>query len=449
MSLPLKHHRHSLPSEVKDILNSLLPPGGQDLVPDLGKSYGCYLYDGLHNREILDLFSFFATKPLGHNHPSLTNDEDYKRNLLVAAMENPTNSDFYTVQLADFARTFKKYAMPAPFKHAFFISGGTLGVENAIKTAMDWKVRKNFAAGDQLEKGHQVIHFREAFHGRSGYTLSLTNSKKVQTEYFSQFNWPRINNPKINFPLDKSEMKRVSEKENEAVEQIKRAIRENPRDICAIIIEPIQSEGGDNHFRKEFFQSLRNICDEEDIMLIFDEVQTGVGLTGKFWAYEHFGIVPDLLAFGKKMQTCGFISTARVDEIEENCFTVKGRLNSTWGGNLADMVHATKILQIIDEEKLVENAAIQGKLILEYLTALQKDFKLTNVRGRGLQCAFDLADNKQRDLLLKSALKNNLLLLGAGEKSIRFRPMLVIQEKEVIEAFRRLSLALDDLGLKK
>lgn len=434
-------------AEILSILREYILEDGFKFTIDLEKCHDCYIYDSLNNREILDLFSFFATNALGHNHPEMLGDQHFKRDLMIAALENPSNSDFYTRQYAEFLKTFSRVAMHAPFKHAFFISGGALAVENALKVAMDWKVKKNFKKGYKEEKGHQVIHFKQAFHGRSGYTMSLTNSKPVQTDYFIKFNWPRVENPKIAYPLTEASLKEVIIKEQQSIEQIKKALKDNPDDICAIIIEPIQSEGGDNHFRGEFLQALRTIADEEEIMLIFDEVQNGVGLTGKFWAYQNFNVIPDILAFGKKMQVCGIIATGRVDEIEDNCFTTPGRINSTWGGNLADMVRANKILQIIENDKLVENAHIMGTYLLSKLAALSAERKISNVRGRGLQCAFDLPTAELRDELIKKALENNLLILAAGTHSIRVRPALVIQQHHIDEGIQILDQTLQQLGL--
>ncbi len=442
-----KHTNHTASEDILSVLKKYILEDGFKFTIDLGKCHGCYIYDSLNDREILDMFSFFATKALGHNHPDMIRDEPFQYNLMIAANENPTNSDFYTEQYANFLKTFARIAMPEGFKHTFFISGGTLAVENALKVAMDWKVKKNFKKGIREEKGHQVIHFKQAFHGRSGYTMSLTNSKPVQTDYFTKFDWPRVDNPKIEFPLNEDSLKDVKAKEQKAVEQIYKAIKDNPDDICAIIIEPIQSEGGDNHFRGEFLQMLRKIADEHEMILIFDEVQNGVGLTGKFWAFQHFNVVPDIFSFGKKMQTCGIVATSRIDEVEDNCFTTPGRLNSTWGGNLADMVRATKILQIIEKDNLVENAAKQGEYILKQLTGLSEKRKITNVRGRGLQCAFDLPTAKQRDELIKKALENNLLLIGAGEKSIRLRPALIIREDHIDKAFKIVDKCLENMGL--
>jgi L-lysine 6-transaminase len=435
------------PTDILSVLKKYILEDGFKFTIDLEKSHDCYIYDSLNNREILDLFSYFATNALGHNHPDMVGDQHFKKELMIASLENPSNSDFYTKQYAEFLKTFAQVAMPEPFKHAFFISGGTLAVENAIKVAMDWKVKKNFKKGIKEEKGHQVIHFKQAFHGRSGYTMSLTNSKPVQTDYFTKFSWPRIDNPKILFPLTETSLKELIVKEQLAIEQVKKALLDNKDDVCSIIIEPIQSEGGDNHFRGEFLQALRALANEEEVMLIFDEVQNGVGLTGKFWAYQHFNVVPDILSFGKKMQTCGIIATNRVDEIEDNCFTIPGRINSTWGGNLADMVRATKILQIIEKDNLVENAYIMGAYLLNKLADLAMTKKISNVRGRGLQCAFDLPSTELRDELIKKALDNDLLILAAGDNSIRLRPALVIEQRHIDEGIEILEKTLAELGL--
>ncbi|RLF57722.1 MAG: L-lysine 6-transaminase, partial [Thermoplasmata archaeon] len=348
------------PKDVHQILSKYMLVDGFDLVLDLRKSRGCKIYDSRRDRWFLDFFSFFASSPLGCNHPALLEPEFMKK-LAEVAVNKPTNSDVYTVEMAEFVETFARIAMPDHFRHLFFIDGGALAVENALKTAFDWKIRKNIAEG-KGEKGEQVIHFQEAFHGRSGYTLSLTNTfDPRKTMYFPKFKWPRIINPKLRFPLTEENLKETIEKEKLAIQQIHEAIEKNPDDIAALIIEPIQGEGGDNHFRGEFLRELRKICDEYDIMYILDEVQTGVGLTGKMWAYQHFDFNPDILCFGKKTQVCGIMVSGRVDEVKENVFTVSSRINSTFGGNLVDMVRCQKYLEVIEEEKLVDNARKRGE----------------------------------------------------------------------------------------
>jgi L-lysine 6-transaminase len=422
------------PDEVLPRLKRHLLVDGFEMVVDLEKSQGQYLYDTLHNRKYLDMFSYFASAPLGHNHPALATPE-FKERLLRAATMKPSNSDFYTAEMAEFVETFSSVAVPDYLPHLFFIDGGALGVENALKAAFDWKVRKNLAAG-KGEKGYQVIHFQEAFHGRTGYTLSLTNTADPRkTKYFPKFNWPRIVNPKLSFPVTDQVLEQVREVEAQAIFQIERALEENPDDIAAIIIEPIQGEGGDNHFRPEFLQRLRQIADENDVMLIFDEVQTGLGLTGWMWAHQGLDVEPDMLAFGKKTQVCGFMCGRRIDEVEDNVFVESSRLNSTWGGNLADMVRATKYLEVIRQENLLENARRIGSYMLHELHKLAEEFDgaMSNVRGAGLMIAFDLPNEAVRDRFLRAALDNGMIVLGCGVRSVRFRPALNVTQEHVDE----------------
>jgi L-lysine 6-transaminase len=442
------------PSDVYHILQRRILRDGLDLVMDLEKSHGVWIYDKLHNRELLDFFGCYATIPLGYNHPKMTEDENFLKHLLHAAIINPTNADIYTEEYAHFMQVFERVAIPPYLKYAFFIAGGALAVENALKVAMDWKVQKNFQKGYRREVGTKVIHFEEAFHGRSGYTMSLTNTDPVKIRYFAKFDWPRIVNPKLRFPITDEEIARVEKVEALAIAQIKQAFVEHRDDICAIIIEPIQSEGGDNHFRPEFMKALRQLADENDVMLIYDEVQTGVGATGRFWAHEHFGpeAQPDIISFGKKMQVCGILVGPKVDEVPTNVFRVPSRINSTWGGNLADMVRAAQILTIIEEDHIVEHAAQVGSYLqqrLEELQGLYPDL-ISNVRGRGLMVAFDLPTKELRDKLVQDALdKENLLLLKAGERSIRSRSALTITEAEIDEGISRLERLLRTYSVKK
>jgi len=422
------------PTDVHDTLGRYMLVDGFDLVLDLKKSKGCRIYDAKHGTYLLDGFSFFASAPLGCNHQKMTTPEFVKK-LGEVSVNNPTNSDLYTTEMAEFVEAFGNYAVPKCFHHLFFVSGGTLAIENGLKTAFDWKMRKNLAMGGRKEVGTQVIHFKEAFHGRSGYTLSLTNTFNLdKTKYFPKFDWPRITNPKITFPLTPEHEEQVRHLENQAYEELDQALS-NADDIAALIIEPIQGEGGDNHFRDEFFMKLRKICDEYDIMFIIDEIQSGLGLTGKMWAYEHFDFKPDILAFGKKTQVCGIMVTNRVDEVKDNVFEVSSRINSTWGGNLTDMVRCQKYLEIIDEERLLSNAAVQGKRLLQGLEDLAQNYgtKITNARGCGLMCAFDCFSPERRDSLRKKLYANGLVVLGCGKETIRFRHPLIVTEEEIDE----------------
>lgn len=421
------------PKDVHKTLGKYMLTDGFDLVLDLKKSKGVYLYNSKTNKKMLDFFSFFASLPIGFNHPKLLR-RSFINKMGEIAVNKPANSDLYTTEMAEFVDVFGKVAKPREMKHFFFISGGALGVENTLKTAFDWKIRKNFENGEKREKGSKVIHLKQAFHGRTGYTLSLTNTADPRkTMYFPKFKWPRVLNPKARFPLEGTNLKLTKADEKKSLEQINAAIKKHGNDIAAFLMEPIQGEGGDNHFRKEYFQEVEKICRKHDILFIFDEVQSGVGLTGKMWAYQNYGVKPDMIAFGKKTQVCGFMAGARIDENKENVFNVSSRLNSTWGGNLIDMVRAQKYFEIIKEEKLVDNAKKRGKYLLKNLQDIQTEFPdtISNARGEGLMCAYDVKNAELRSLLLSEIYKRNMVLLPCGETSIRFRPALIVQDKDI------------------
>lgn len=396
-------------------------------VADLKNSHGSWFVDANTGREYLDCYSLHASQPLGWNYPKLN---EYKKKLTDIVFHNISNSDLYSAPYDDFVSSFTN--ITADFHHYFFISGGTLGVENAMKAAFDWKAQKlgwddyhdDFDTENQLD----VIHLNEAFHGRSGYTLSLTNTGIVKTKWYPKFKWTRILNPKVTTELDIHSLEAFS------LDQAETALKTNK--VAAIILETIQGEGGDNHFRPEYFQALRDLADRYEAMLILDEVQTGVGLTGKMWAYEHFGIIPDMMCFGKKTQVCGFCSTRRIDEVPNNVFKVSGRINSTWGGNLVDMVRATAYFKIIEEDNLVNNAKEVGNYFLNELNKLP----LGNVRGRGLMIAFDLPTPEERNAFL-TKLNERVFCLKCGSKSIRFRPHLTFSKEDVevaVNAVRQL-----------
>ena len=424
------------PDQVNETLSKHILADGFDLTYDMELSHGSYIYDSKYKRNLLDFFTCFASVPLGYNHPKMTGDEAFKRNLLNAALSNPSNSDVYTQQYAQFVETFGKIGIPNYLPHAFFIAGGGLAVENAIKVAMDWKVQKNFAKGYTSEKGFKVLHFEKAFHGRTGYTLSLTNTIPEKTKWFAKFDWPRVSVPVIRFPLTGENLDTAITTEDISIQQVKKAFSDYKDDICAIIIEPIQSEGGDNHLREEFLIQLKTIADDNDAFLIYDEVQTGVGLTGKFWCHQHYSAQarPDMVAFGKKMQVCGILVGDKVDQIENNVFNVPSRINSTWGGNLVDMVRATQILQIIEEDQLCQNATEVGTYLQKNLQTLAGKYgSMQNIRGKGLLCAFDFEDSGQRNDFIRKGLEKNVMFLGCGPKTIRFRPALCMEKKHIDE----------------
>src|SRR6476660_2560068 len=415
------------PADVRHVLGRSILADGMDLVLDLQRSRGSYLVDARTGRRYLDMFTFFASSALGMNHPLLADDDEFRAELAAAALNKPSNSDVYSVPMARFVDTFARVLGDPALPHLFFVDGGALAVENALKVAFDWKSRLNEANGLDPALGTKVLHLKGAFHGRSGYTMSLTNTDPNKVARFPKFDWPRIDAPYLRPGANMDAV------EAESLRQARAALEAAPHDVACFIAEPIQGEGGDRHIRGEFFAAMRELCDEFDALLIFDEVQTGCGLTGTPWAYQQFGVVPDVVAFGKKTQVCGIMAGGRVDEVRDNVFAVSARINSTWGGNLVDMVRSRRILEIGESDGLMVRAAKAGRYLLDQLEGLADDFPglVLDVRGRGLMCAFSLPSSAERDELIRRLWDRRVIMLASGPDSVRFRPALTVSREEI------------------
>jgi L-lysine 6-transaminase len=415
------------PSGVHEVLGRSILADGLDIVLDLDRSSGSYLVDARSGERYLDMFTFFASSALGMNHPGLADDYAFRDELAKASVNKPSNPDVYSVPMARFVDAFVRVLGDPALPHLFFIDGGTLAVENALKTAFDWKSRHNEARGVDPGLGTRVLHLKGAFHGRSGYTLSLTNTDPVKVARFPKFDWPRIEAPYIRPGAD------IVALEARALHQARQVFEAHPHDVACFIAEPIQGEGGDRHFRPEFFAAMRELCEEFDALLVFDEVQTGCGLTGTAWAYQQLGVTPDVVAFGKKTQVCGVMAGGRVDEVSDNVFRVSSRLSSTWGGNLVDMVRARRLLEVIEAENLFDRAASLGQYLQGRLheLALQLPRQVIHVRGRGLMCAFSLPTQAQRDELIDRLWQRRVIMVGSGTDSVRFRPPLTVSRSEI------------------
>ena len=418
-------------NKVKETLGKHILADGFDFVMDFEKSHGSYIVDRLTGKEYLDMFSMFASASVGYNHPYILEKADW---LGKMAIYKPTLSDVYLQEYADFMEVFSRVAIPKELPYCFFVEGGALAVENALKTAFDWKTRKNWQKNIDKEAG-MVIHFKQSFHGRSGYTLSLTNTSDPRKhQYFPKFDWPRISNPKLSFPITEENLEETIKHEQLALLHIQEAILANPDEVACVIIEPIQAEGGDNHFRNEFFTELRKICDENEILLILDEVQTGIGMTGKMWAFQHLDIIPDVITFGKKTQVCGILANKeKLDEVEHHVFVESSRINSTFGGNFIDMLRFQLVLEIIENENLIENSRAVGEFLLNGLKQLAQKYPdhISAARGKGLMCAFDLKDGASREWLRKALYDEGVIVLTCGDQSLRFRPHLNVTKEEI------------------
>ena len=404
---------------------------GMSQVMDLEKSHGVWLHDARTGVEYFDAFTCFASWPVGYNHPRLT-EPGFLADLARVAASNPSNSDLYTREMAAFVEAFATHATPPGFPHHFWISGGGLAVENALKTAFDWKARKLGRGPTDSADDLVILHFCEAFHGRTGYTMSLTNTDPMKVALFPKFAWPRVHNPHIEYDLDGEIANDIEASEARTRAEIEAAFATFGDRIAGIIIEPLQGEGGDNHFRPALFEMLRRFADEREALLIYDEVQTGFFSSGRPWLWQHYGVAPDIVAFGKKSQVCGIYASERIDEVEDNVFALSSRINSTWGGSLTDMVRSSRIIEVITEEKLADNIAVRGGEFVAGLRHLARESgAFGNVRGIGSLVAFTLDTPAVRDALIRRLEQAKVLALKAGPQAIRFRLPLVITADEV------------------
>jgi L-lysine 6-transaminase len=431
------------PKDVHESLRRHQLADGMPVVFDLERSHGSWLVDARTGEEHLDFFTCFASWPVGYNHPRLS-EPAFRREIELAAVNNPSNSDLYTVPQARFVEAFATHATPSGYPYHFWVSGGSLAVENALKAAFDWKAQRLGAKSySEPMDDLAVLHFRAAFHGRSGYALSLTNTDPTKIAWFPKFAWPRVHNPAIEFDLDGAIANDVAAEEARSLEEIDAAFKKHKDRIAAILIEPMQGEGGDNHFRPHFLRELRRLADERDCLLVFDEVQTGFFGSGRPWMWQVHNVAPDLVAFGKKTQVCGFYSSKRIDDVPQNVFHKVSRINSTWGGNLCDMVRSRQFLEIIRGEHLAENIALQGAALIDGLRRIARERgAFSNVRGLGSLVAFTLESTEARDALLKRLADRKVLALKSGPQAIRFRLPFVLTASEVEQALDRIEAAL-------
>jgi L-lysine 6-transaminase len=415
-----------------------------DIVVDLDSGDGCRLRDLRDGSEYLDMTMFFSSAPLGHGHPALR-DPGFEAALVRSGRVKPANPDFATVEQARFADTFRRVVGDPHLPLLFFVDGGTLAVENALKVAFDWKSKLNARNGIAVG-GSRVLHLEHAFHGRSGYTLSLTNTDPVKIRAYPKFDWPRIPSPAV-APGPAWDNPDLLPDERMALDVAEAALRRYGREIACFVYEPIQGEGGDRHLRPKFLRAMQDLCAAWDVLTVADEVQTG--LTGGAWAYEALGLAPDLVAFGKRFQVCGVMGGRRVLDIEDNAFRECSRISSTWGGSLVDMVRATRILEVVESDDLFIHSGQMGELLLSELHGLVETFPtvLRDPRGRGLMCAVSFRDPSHRDRAITIAREHyRTLFLPSGPDSLRWRPPLTVRPDEIADAISALRKTLAELS---
>ncbi len=424
--------------QILPTLKQYILTDGFRLLPDFDRSHGSHVVDLATGEAYLDFCTFYASMPIGYNHPALKGDA-FREDVVRYSVFKPSNPDFYSVPYARFVERIASM-LPEDMRRLFLIDTGALAVENAMKAAFDWKAKKNIAKGAP-GGADKILYFRRAFHGRTGYALSATDSPHIaKTLHFPRFDWPMFDPPIRRFPDDPGYEARVAK----CLGEIDAWCAAHPDEAAALIVEPVQGEGGDRHMGASFFRGLRDLADRHGFLLIFDEVQTGMGLTGKNWAWQHFGARPDILVFGKKAQVCGIAAGPRIDEVPDNVFRVSSRISGTWCGNAIDYLRGALAIGVIQSERLVENAAARGETLQKGLAALAKEHPVASqARGLGLMAAIDLSDEETtRRVVRRCYEEEKMLLLTSGTRTIRFRPVLDVTEADILDGLARLSRAL-------
>lgn len=354
---------------------------------------GCVIED-IDRIEFLDFTSNIGSCPLGYSHPEIL--EVIKNYSSVEkGIHKIAGQDFYCEEHFDIAR--KLLSISKNNSKVFFINSGAEAVENAIKIAYK---KMGPLPG---------ISCNSDFHGRTLGALSFTLSKEVQ-----KTNFPELLVKRIKFCTDDSDPQ---------INQLESLLKEYR--VAFIITEIIQGEGGLNVASKLFIQHIRKLADEYKIPLIFDEVQSGMGRTGKWWAYEHYGVEPDIMTVAKALQVGATVYDKKFDPTEP------GVLSSTWGGgSRIDMAIGTKIIEIILKNNLLSNSQKIGNMLLKNFVDFVGINGLIDARGIGLMIGLEFDTKMTRDVIVNRLFKKGLLVLPAGMKSIRIMPPLIINEEE-------------------
>lgn len=416
---------------------------------DAQRSQGNYLVD-VDGNTLLDVYGHIAALPLGYNHPDLLHAWRSGRFDWCAGWR-PSLGVAVPPEWVNVAESLMRVA-PAGMAHVFTVTTGAEAVENALKAAfVALAARQRAGAPARAEElaacmlnaqsranAMKVISFTGGFHGRSLGSLSATRSKAIHKLDFPAFDWPVVAFPANRFPL--SEHAAVNaEAEAASLAAVEACFLANPDNIAAVIVEPIQGEGGDRHASPEFFRGLRRLCTRHGAALIADEVQTGVGSTGRMWAHETWGVegAPDIVTFSKKMQLGGFYCRPAFMPAEPL------RIFNTWLGDPIRGAQAEVILEVIERDRLIEYSADVGARLVTRLEELQSAHPdvLAQARGQGTYAAIDVATAALRDRIVKAAQREGVELGGSGDRSLRFRPALVFGAHHTDELLERLERA--------
>ena len=378
---------------------------------DFEKSKGSYVFDKNTNRPYLDFMGMYSSLPIGYNHSVFstrsffTRKKSFEDEILNVAKLKIVNCEILSDEYELFLESFKSFTHKKGYSNYAFTCTGALANEAAIKTAMWYKGPRN--------DGY-ILSIKNSFHGiNSVGNIITTRFQGVdirQDKLPGLEAWPMVNN----------------------IEDAIHHIERSDERLQGIIIEPIQATYGDNYLDKEMLIALRDTCTTYDIPLIFDEVQTGFGASGKVWYCDHIGVDPDIITFGKKSQVSGIM----VKDTHSKVFEVPKRLSVTFDGDLVDMIRCKYIIRAIENDNLLDNVNKMGKYFANKLAQFDQ---IKNIRQTGLLIAFDFEDKSERDTFYKNLYKNGMICNPTRDKSIRLRPNLNVTKQEINDALNKIS----------
>ncbi|KAI5459663.1 hypothetical protein BGZ63DRAFT_415194 [Mariannaea sp. PMI_226] len=430
-------------------LDKVLDARTVNIVCDYESSRGNYLVD-IDGNTYLDAYSQIASIPVGYNNPRLQAAASSPE--MISSMINRPATGFFPRQ--DYTQILQEGILkvaPPGMPHVWMALSGADANEGAFKAAFIWYRRRDTWTDEELETcmlnqspgspNLAVLSFKSGFHGRSFASLSTTRTKAMHKLDIPSFNWPQAQFPKLKYPLE--DFKKENEAEElRCLENVKQIIDSWHCPVAAMIVEPIQSEGGDNHASPMFFKGLQEITKARKMAFIVDEVQTGVGATGKFWAHEHWDLPspPDMVTFSKKFQAAGYYFSDPAFRPEAAL-----RLFSTWIGDPCRAILAKAIVDEIAAKDLVKQADEIGTYLMDKLrelAAIKPEF-FANLRGKGTILAWDLPSTKQRNDVVAALRRRGVIVGTSGEAAIRLRPMLIFGKKHAdifLEALKTITI---------